>query len=354
MATTYLSAGSTAIPTGGGASGGSGVSEDQHSSSGGSTSEQEQQQLGVGGGHQEGMNLVNGGGQVSSSSASSGYASAASPTRSLSSMAAEMHETKYLPPPAQHPQAALHNGHPAAAVMHNPWVAAALPDAAAASHWAMHPAAAASLYQQDLKQDIKPHSPADFHRTAASHHMSPHAWNPPVPPASSPYLPMSSTSGPISATGGGGGAGTNLHHPPGSPSPLHQHPAYHGMGGMIPGQIPHPFGPPGGPGGLAGLNGPVGGVGSAAAAAADRFHHRDSHNSSPRSGTDEDGMQTPTSGTSSTSSFFPDSAGKYANAFIITYAYSTLSLHTVFIPVLSVQYVGTYFFDFALVQYLLS
>merc|ERR1739848_816820 len=40
------------------------------------------------------------------------------------------------------------------------------------------------------------------------------------------------------------------------------------MNGMLPGQMPHPF-------------------------VADRY--RESHNSSPRSGTDEDGMQTPTS-----------------------------------------------------------
>jgi hypothetical protein len=51
---------------------------------------------------------------------------------------------------------------------------------------------------------------------------------------------------------------------PNSPSPLQHHPAY-GMNGMM----GHPF-------------------------VTDRY--RESHNSSPRSGTDDDGMNTPTSG----------------------------------------------------------
>ncbi len=284
------------------------------------------------------MNLVNGSGSVAAATsaaaaaAAAGYAPAAiSPglaSRGASALESAMHETKYLPP--QPPPHQLHNGHPALAPHANPWMAA-LPGAEAVSsaHWAMHPAAA-SLYPQDLKQDIKPHSPADFQRHAAPH-MGPHGWNPPVP-VSSPYLGMSAAvtaggsnntsnassggSSTAAATGGAGGSGAggaHVHHPPGSPSPLQHHPAYHGMGGMIP---HHPaFGPPGGPGGLAGGPGGVGvgvGVGGVPppGVGVDRYHHRDSHNSSPRSGTDEDGMQTPTSGTSSTtSSFFPDPAG---------------------------------------------
>ncbi len=269
MATTYLSG----LPV---SSSGQQSSEDEPSGGGSSSS-------GTSSGGLDGrvMNLVNG---------NQGYAS---PARSL----AEMHETKYLPPQHQ----PLHNGHPALAG-HNPW---GLPEA---SHWAasaaaMHPAA---LYPQDLKQDIKP--PADFGRVsaAAAHHMH---WNP--PPVSSPYLGMSaaaaaagSVSGSGGSSGGSGGGGGGGHN---SPSPLQHHPAY-GMGGMIPGQIPgHPFAAVtaggGGPGGAAGA--PVGVPG--AANLVDRY--RDSHNSSPRSGTDEDGMQTPTSGTSSVSSFFPESSG---------------------------------------------
>ena len=360
MATSYLTAtpvSAAAAGVGGGGGGEANNNNEDHRSSSGSEDSSSAsarihhlaQQHGGGGGGEEaegggggaGMNLVNGSGSVAAATsaaaaaAAAGYAPAAiSPglaSRGASALESAMHETKYLPP--QPPPHQLHNGHPALAPHANPWMAA-LPGAEAVSsaHWAMHPAAA-SLYPQDLKQDIKPHSPADFQRHAAPH-MGPHGWNPPVP-VSSPYLGMSAAvtaggsnntsntssggSSTAAATGGAGGSGAggaggaHVHHPPGSPSPLQHHPAYHGMGGMIP---HHPaFGPPGGPGGLAGGPGGVGvgvGVGGVPppGVGVDRYHHRDSHNSSPRSGTDEDGMQTPTSGTSSTtSSFFPDPAG---------------------------------------------
>ena len=247
MATTYLSGASTGIPVSSGSNG-------DHGSSGGGSSE--------GSGAENGgvMNLVNG----------QGYGS---PAR----LAAEMHDTKYLPAHhAVHAQAAaLHNGHP---IPHNPWVGIPTPDAAGAPHWAMHPATA-GLYSQDLKQDIKPHSPADFNRPPG-HHMPHHpsSWN--APPVSSPYLGMSAVAAGAGATGAASGA-------PSSPSPQLHHPSVY-MSSMMQSQMAHPFGP-------------------------DRYHHRDSHNSSPRSGTDEDGMQTPTSGTSSTTSFFPDSSGTQNN-----------------------------------------
>eukprot|EP00095_Tigriopus_kingsejongensis_P000976 maker-scaffold39_size501901-snap-gene-1.13 protein:Tk00976 transcript:maker-scaffold39_size501901-snap-gene-1.13-mRNA-1 annotation:"hypothetical protein D910_07561" len=172
--------------------------------------------------------------------------------------AVDMHEMKYLP----HQHQSLHNGHHALA-SHNPWVGIHGPEAT--SPWAMHPGVHPGLYSQDLKQDIKPHSPADFQNPVVSRSVSaaahpaamaavaahhPSSWNP--PPVSSPYLSMTPSSG------GGGG--------PNSPSPLQHHPAY-GMNGVLPGQMHHPF--------------------------VERY--RESHNSSPRSATDEDGMQTPTS-----------------------------------------------------------
>ena len=128
-------------------------------------------------------------------------------------------------------------------------------------------------WSQDLKQDIKPHSPGDFQSSvsrshasaavgaamvAAAHHHPGNlgsGWNP--PPVSSPYLGMSTTPVPPGPPPGMPGA-------PNSPSPLQHHPAY-GMNGMM----GHPF-------------------------MTDRY--RESHNSSPRSGTDDDGMNTPTSG----------------------------------------------------------
>merc|ERR550539_2029454 len=178
----------------------------------------------------------------------------------------------------------LHNGHhhhTAAVLGHNPWAGIPTP-----SEWAMHPSAinAAGLYSssavahaaaqvQDLKQDIKPHSPADFQtamsrsaahmaQVAATHGHHPSSWNP--PPVSSPYLMPGMSPG---APGVVPPVPPGMPGAPNSPSPLQHHPAY-GMNGMLPGQMPHPF-------------------------VADRY--RESHNSSPRSGTDEDGMQTPTS-----------------------------------------------------------
>jgi hypothetical protein len=238
------------------------------------------------------MNLVNSSAAISAAAAAS-QCYGSSPVRGPH----EMHEMKYLPP--QH-QASLHNGHP----LHNPWGIPAH-DVHVASHW-MHPHA--GLYSQDLKQDVKPHSPAEFNhlgRGAAvappppppPHHMVPHhpsSWNP--PPVSSPYLGMtpastvaaalvsatttaSSGNGiqqpPLSSGSGGG------HHDSPSPS-LQQHHqaaavAAYGMNGMLPGQIP--------PSGIVPHPSFI-----------DRY--RDSHNSSPRSMTDEDGMLSPTSGIS--------------------------------------------------------
>ncbi len=279
------------------------------------------------------MNLVNSSAAISAAAAASQYGS--SPVRAPH----EMHEMKYLPPQPHHGSAAaLHNGHhhPLA---HNPW---GIPDPAAAMHVAatpwMHPHA--GLYSQDLKQDIKPHSPADFNnvgRGAATgaapppppppHHMvhHPSSWNPP-PPVSSPYLGMTSpspssvaaavasssssssnngaqhpsatppaSSGASGGSGGGGSSGSGNGGGGGgsggghnSPSPLHHNPAAavaaYGMNGMLPGQMPPGVVPP-------------------HPSFIDRY--RDSHNSSPRSGTDEDGMLTPTSGTSGHHSLHP-------------------------------------------------
>lgn len=231
------------------------------------------------------------------------------PLRGQHGLAAEMHEMKYLP--HHHHQQSLHNGHHHAAAAavhghhlgaHNPWASVGVGMSPHEAAWAMHPAH--SLYAQDIKQDIKPHSPGDFHQSLASpnqpngggsttsvpnsalsprsssasstpshahsaaamavaaatgHH--PSSWNPP-PPVSSPYLGMSASNSSTGGTGHGGNSPSPLSHP--------AHPAYGGMNGVLPGQMHHhPF--------------------------VDRYH-RESHNSSPRSGTDEDGMQTPTSG----------------------------------------------------------
>lgn len=223
------------------------------------------------------MNLVNGLSTNSAYGVSTGHASSTSP------LPPPMHETKYLHN-GHHP---LHNPHHP----HHPWVPGIPGDPS--SHWAaaaaMHHPGLYATTQQDLKQDIKP----EFHhnnRTTSSSSTSsmvtpishaPSSWNTP-PPVSSPYLGMT-----------------------GPNSPLQHH--YGGMGGMLPG------GPMGVSGGGVGAVPPgSGGHWVSAAGGTDRYHHRDSHNSSPRSGTDEDGMQTPTSGTStaSPSAFFPDSAGK--------------------------------------------
>jgi len=136
----------------------------------------------------------------------------------------------------------LHNGHPALA-SHAPW---GLP-----THdpWAMHPMYQASASQAvaDLKpQDIKPHSPGDFN--SVQRHMAP--WQ--HPPVSSPYLSM-----PQVATTPGA--------PPLAPNSPSPHNPYHGLNGVM-----HP------------------------SHYVDRYS-RESHNSSPRSGTDEDPMQGPTS-----------------------------------------------------------
>ena len=272
--------------------------------------------LGVAGSHLSGvMNLVN------SAVAGAGYGTGANTAssgggsgRDSISSSSSMHEMKYQPnsssvnnphstvagtplgattdPISSTPS--LHNGHhhphAAAALTHNPWVGIPTP-----TEWAMHPSAinAAGLYSssaaahaaaqvQDLKQDIKPHSPADFQtamsrsaahmaQVAATHGHHPSSWNP--PPVSSPYLMSGMSPG---APGVVPPVPPGMPGAPNSPSPLQHHPAY-GMNGMLPGQMPHPF-------------------------VADRY--RESHNSSPRSGTDEDGMQTPTSGTTQLPSFY--------------------------------------------------
>jgi len=184
------------------------------------------------------MNLVN-----NTGGASGGYCS---PRDS-------MHEMKYNPPisSSNTPPASgtsvvtspLHNGHPLA---HNPW---GLP-----THdpWAMHPAhglysASTASSVADLKpQDIKPHSPGDFNSVRAQVQHMANPWQ--HPPVSSPYLSMPQT------------ASTPVGAPPLAPNSPSPHP--YGLNGM-----PHPY--------------------------VDRYS-RESHNSSPRSGTDEDPMQ-PTS-----------------------------------------------------------
>ena len=253
------------------------------------------------------MNLVN------SSQAAINAAAAAASAQCYGAAASpvprphEMHEMKYLPPQsAAHAAAAgLHNGHHHPA-LHNPWGIPSFDAAAAQAHWAMHPAAAAhSLYSQDLKQDIKP----DFNNRAPvapgvpvppPHHMAPHSgWNPPAPPpVSSPYLGATSTlttssSGPVQPAAAAAAAAAVAATPPtsgttpvppghSSPSPLQHH--WNGM--MPPGVVPPGVHP---------------------SAFVDRYgSHRDSHNSSPGSvegagsgrGHPEDGMLTPTSGTS--------------------------------------------------------
>ena len=141
----------------------------------------------------------------------------------------------------------LHNGHPLAA--HNPWGLPNPHDPWAGMHPAMYTASsvAAAATTADLKpQDIKPHSPGDFN--SVQRHMTT-PWQ--HPPVSSPYLSM-----PQSASTPGA--------PPLAPNSPSPHP--YGLNGVMP---PHPY--------------------------VDRYA-RESHNSSPRSGTDEDPMQ-PTSGT---------------------------------------------------------
>jgi hypothetical protein len=250
----------------------------------------------LGGSHLSGvMNLVNSAAAISHYGGNTASSGGGSGRDSISS-SSSMHEMKYIPPNHSSVTGAgtpstdtinttpsLHNGHhhhAAAVLSHNPWAGIPTP-----TEWAMHPSAinAAGLYSssavahaaaqqvQDLKQDIKPHSPADFqtamsrsaaHMAQVVHGHHPSSWNP--PPVSSPYLmPGMSPGVPASAVPPG------MPGAPNSPSPLQHHPAY-GMNGMLPGQMPNPF-------------------------VTDRY--RESHNSSPRSGTDEDGMQTPTSGT---------------------------------------------------------
>jgi len=189
------------------------------------------------------MNLVNS--NPHSAAAAAAAAASGNYTR------ADMHEMKYNPPisssntppsavsastPASVAAAVaspLHNGHPLA---HNPW------GLAPHDPWAMHPMYSASTATSaDLKpQDIKPHSPGDFNR-----HMT---W-PQHPPVSSPYLSMPQTASTPGA-------------PPIAPNSPSPHP--YGLNGVMP---PHHY--------------------------VDRYS-RESHNSSPRSGTDEDPMQ-PTS-----------------------------------------------------------
>merc|ERR1711981_311940 len=179
-----------------------------------------------------------------------------------------MHEMKYNPPisSSNTPPASgtsvvtspLHNGHPLA---HNPW---GLP-----THdpWAMHPAhglysASTASSVADLKpQDIKPHSPGDFNSVRAQVQHMANPWQ--HPPVSSPYLSMPQT------------ASTPVGAPPLAPNSPSPHP--YGLNGM-----PHPY--------------------------VDRYS-RESHNSSPRSGTDEDPMQ-PTS-----DSCFSDDLESFAKQF---------------------------------------
>ncbi|XP_040563645.1 POU domain, class 3, transcription factor 1-A isoform X1 [Lepeophtheirus salmonis] len=217
----------------------------------------------------------------------------------------EIHEMKYMPPQSHNP---LHNGHPALMGQHHPHPWMGIPPEAA-HHWAsMHHHA--SLYPSDLKsnssltsnnQDIKPQSPGDFHsNTTRSFHGGGtpggggSSWNSPPPSSSSPYL---SSMAAVSAASNNNSSSSNNNssslnnHPPNSPSPLASHPAYGGMNGMIPGgPMSHPF-------------------------VSDRYHHRESHNSSPRSGTDEEGMHTPTSGTTSPDSCFSDDLESFAKQF---------------------------------------
>lgn len=276
--------------------------------------------------HHHMMNLVNG--AAAAAAAAHHQAAAASGYHNRMSLS-EMHETKYLPPAPQGPHHHhMHNGHPALAGAHNPWAVAGIPTGDSPAHWAMHPSLyppSAAAAAQDLKQDIKPHSPGDFHNTARSSATTPsstvaaltsHSWNP--PPVSSPYLGMASAAASSSNSQGTGGGGN-------SPSPIGHHHTPYGMGGMIPGAGPM-GGPPvqpisGHPFASAGIDrygGPGGGAGS---------HHRDSHNSSPRSATDEDGMHTPTSGTSNaSSSFFPDSAGTNLHYFATSFLYLSIVL----------------------------
>lgn len=266
--------------------------------------------LGVAGSHLSGvMNLVNSAAAVAHAGGYGGNAasSGGGSGRDSISSSSSMHEMKYLPlSSANNPSvtgagtlvhstdpissATLHNGHHHPVLSHNPWAGIPTP-----TEWAMHPSAinAAGLYSssavahaaaqvQDLKPDIKPHSPADFQtamsrsaahmaQVAATHGHHPSSWNP--PPVSSPYLMSGMSPG---APGVVTSVPPGMPGAPNSPSPLQHHPAY-GMNGMLPGQMPHPF-------------------------VADRY--RESHNSSPRSGTDEDGMQTPTSGTTQGTLFF--------------------------------------------------
>jgi len=180
------------------------------------------------------MNLVN-------TSNSQGY-----------SLQREQVEMKYMPP-QPHVQ---HNGHPG--LPQHPW--AGIHGGLHSDPWAnMH----YGLHAQELKQEIKPLPDYSRHHPAMHH---PSAWQPPVTGA---YLGMGTNSG------------TN------SPSPVHalQHPAYgmngwnlcsfsegleklNGVSGMLPSHMQHPF--------------------------VDRY--RDSHNASPRSMTDEDTLNPPTSG----------------------------------------------------------
>ncbi|QQP50424.1 POU domain protein, partial [Caligus rogercresseyi] len=176
----------------------------------------------------------------------------------------DIHEMKYMPPQSQ-----LGNGHPAFMGQHaaaaHPWMG--LPPEA--HHWAMHHHAA--LYPGDLKAstppsgDVKPQSPGDFHRFHAG------SWNSPPAPGS-PYLSSlaaASNNNNITTTPTTNSSSSSTNsssHPPNSPSPL----AYGAMGGM---------------GGVLGS-----GFG-------DRYLHRESHNSSPRS--DEEGL--PSSGRNSAS-----------------------------------------------------
>jgi len=216
---------------------------------------------GAGAGEQEAdgvMNLVN-------TNTSQGY-----------TLPREQVEMKYMPP-QPHP-GVQHNGHPG--LPQHPWAGihgglhGADPWANLHSgHYGLHPAhsASAASLPQDLKQEIKP-LPGEYggrvHHPAMVHAGHPTAWQPPVTGA---YLGMGTNSG------------TN------SPSPVHalQHPAYgmngwnlcfnsegleklNGVSGMLPSHMQHPF--------------------------VDRY--RDSHNASPRSLTDEETMNPPTSGNS--------------------------------------------------------
>jgi len=174
------------------------------------------------------------------------------------SLPREQVEMKYMPP---QPHVQPHNGHPG--LPQHPWLGHGGP--LGHDPWSSMSHYTGLHTQPELKQEIKP-LPADYGRVAAHHPAMHHTMY--QPPVTGAYLGMGTNSG------------TN------SPSPVHalQHPAYAGMNGwnlcfnseglkdgisgMLPSHMQHPF--------------------------VDRY--RDSHNASPRSLTDEETLNPPSSG----------------------------------------------------------